>query len=125
MVVGHIAICVDGCRVGAHRLAWFYVYGVWPPDQVDHINLVKDDNRLSNLRLATASGNAINRGRRRDNKSGIKGVSWSKEMRKWTACIRIPGGPWKHLGRFSSKEDAAKAYADAAFKYHGEFARLA
>lgn len=107
----------------AHRLAWLYVYGAWPKDQIDHINLDKSDNRIDNLREATQWQNEGNVSIRRDNTSGIKGVSWYKRDRKWRANIQI-NGKQKNLGFFDNIESAAFAYADAALERFGEFARL-
>jgi hypothetical protein len=74
---------------------------------------VKSDNRLANLREATAHENMQNRLKpRRDNKSGILGVHWSIVKRKWRAEIQIDGAT-KRLGEFASKEDARQAYLDA------------
>ena len=106
----------------AHRLAWYYITGHWPQDQIDHINGDRTDNRFCNLRPATRTQNMRNIKRKRTNKSGLKGVSWSKECRKWRACI-VAGGQSLHLGLFLSKEDAHAAYWAAAQKLHGDFAR--
>jgi len=106
----------------AHRLAWLYHYGAWPTDQLDHINGDKDDNRIENLRVANDSQNQANVGLSRRNKSGVKGVSWNARRKKWTAEIRV-NTKGKHLGYFDRIEDAACAYAAAAERFRGEFAR--
>jgi hypothetical protein len=118
---GYIHIRVDYNLYFAHRLAWLYVYGLFPEDQIDHINRVKDDNRFTNLRPATKSQNQMNTPRRSDNKSGHKGVCWSKTAKKWNSGIRVDGKR-KHLGSFNDKSDAILAYNSAADKYYGKFA---
>lgn len=118
---GYIEIGIDKASFKAHRLAWFMTYGTWP-DTVDHKNGVKTDNRISNLREATQSENKRNSGAHRDNASGYKGVSYAKKEKKWVAWIMVRGKSIR-LGGFMTPEDAANAYADAASKLHGEFAR--
>lgn len=58
---GYIVIKVDFTQYKAHRLAWLYIYGVWPNNQIDHINHIVDDNRIVNLRDVTNSENQANR----------------------------------------------------------------
>lgn len=119
---GHLQIRIDGVKYYSHRLAWLWVYGAWPLDQIDHINAVKYDNRLSNLRAASSSENGRNRGAQKNNSSGLKGVYQRKKLGKWQASIKLYG-KLKHLGTFTSAESASAAYAAAAHKYHGDFAR--
>jgi hypothetical protein len=121
---GYIVIGVDYKIHRAHRLAWAIHYGEWPTGFIDHINCDKSDNRIANLRAACHSGNATNRFVRRDNTSGHKGVFWHKITQKWAAQIRHRGQT-TYLGLFADKNDAVKAYADAAAKLHGDFARVA
>jgi len=104
----------------ASRLAWLMAYGSLPKI-IDHKNRNTLDNRLSNLRPATASGNSQNRGMGKNNTSGIKGVCWHKTTSKWLAFIRT-NGKQRHLGLFDTKEQAGAAYAQAAKNLHGEFA---
>jgi len=87
---------------------------------VDHINKDTLDNRKCNLRICTNSQNQMNRGKAKNNKSGFKGVHWSKESNKWRAQIRL-AGKCKHLGLFIDILDAVQAYNEASIKYHGEF----
>jgi hypothetical protein len=124
--IGYRCIRIDGRRYFAHRLAWFYVHGTWPNDQIDHINGDRSDNRFSNLREATNSENQQNRGVQSNNTSGCKGVNWAKHANKWRAAIMHNGKP-KHLGYFDADklDEAAAAYAKAAREHHGEFARAA
>lgn len=121
---GYRVICVDGRNYMQHRIAWAMTYGCWPTGQIDHINLDAGDNRIENLRLASASQNQMNVPKRRNNTSGHKGVMWNSNSRKWIARIGVRG-EYIYLGLFADKLDAAKAYKLAAEKYHGEFARVA
>ena len=114
---GYIQICIDLRRYYAHRLAWLYVHGRWPAEQIDHINGVKDDNRIANLREATNAENQQNRRITRKNTSDHVGVSWHKKTQQWRAQISVNGRP-KHLGCFDDIDDADKAYADAKAKLH-------
>lgn len=119
-VLGYRVIGVDNVQYREHRLAWFYMTGEWPDLDIDHVNMVKDDNRWSNLRLCTPSENATNVPPKAKNVSGEKGVSWDKERGLWLAQIRIAGKK-KNLGRYSCKDAARKVYDDAAKAQWGEF----
>lgn len=113
---GYKSIRVDGVLYLAHRLAWLYQTGNWPTEQIDHINLQKGDNRWENLREATRSQNLANSRPRA--KSGIKGVIWLKREKKWQAHLC-----GKSLGYFDDPAKAGDAYAVAAKRAFGEFAR--
>ena len=119
---GYIQVRVDGRLYQAHRLAWFHVYGQWPPD-LDHRNRMRTDNRIRNLRPCTKSQNQANRPCQSNSKSGFKGVFWSKRRSKWYAQIK-KGRTRCHIGQFDDPIDAAKAYDAKAVELHGEFAHL-
>jgi hypothetical protein len=119
---GYINIKVDQRLYLAHRLAWLYVHGRLPVAEIDHRNGDKSDNRIENLREASRQQNAFNRGVPANNKVGLKGVKRKKRYRGWIATIGVSGRQI-HLGTFPTKEAAASAYAEAARRYHGEFAR--
>ena len=121
---GYVAIRIGRKSYRAHRLAWLYVTGEWPPNQVDHRNGNRADNWWTNLRLATNSQNAHNCGKRRHNTSGVKGVYWHTQSGCWRAEIRH-GGRKRYLGSFADKETAHAAYVAAATELHGDFARAA
>lgn len=109
---------------GSHgRNMWMHREIMQPPDgiQIDHINGNKLDNRVSNLRLATASQNHCNRPKSSRNTSGYKGVG--KRNGRWRVKIRLNGIDY-HVGYFSSLEEAAQAYDVRAKELHGEFARI-
>jgi len=91
--------------------------------EVDHINGDTLDNRKSNLRICIHKDNLRNRKIQSNNTSGFNGVSFTKRENKWRSYIVIDQKQ-KSLGSFDSKEEAAKAYNEAAKKYFGEFAKL-
>lgn len=103
-----------------HRLAWFYMTGIWPDQDVDHRNGKKDDNRWENLRLATRSQNLSNTRLRSDNSSGVKGLSFDRRRGKYQASI-CTKGVRKFLGYFEDKNEAAHALAAARVALHGDF----
>ena len=119
---GYVQVQIKGRRYQAHRLAWFYVRGEWPFGEIDHINGCKTDNRLVNLRLATRSQNQANNGRSLRNRSGRKGVGWNANAGKWQVQIGVHGKVF-YLGLFDNIEAASNAYAKAATRFFGEFAR--
>lgn len=123
MAQGYRRVKFDNKLYLAHRLAWFLHHGEWPTRTLDHINEIKADNRLANLRLATRNQNGYNKGKPKTNTSGYKGVHWHKRDKHWRAQIAFDG---KHvnLGGFATAEEAYVAYCTAAAKYHGEFANM-
>lgn len=114
---GYKRVCIDGVRYSAHRLAWLHTYGVWPSGEIDHINRIKDDNRICNLREVTRSQNIQNSGLKSTNTSGHRGVTWHKATNKWLAKICIHGKS-RHLGLFIHIEDAIDVYVKAASTCH-------
>lgn len=124
---GHRIIQLNNWRYLAHRLAWFYVHKVWPRDEIDHKNLLKDDNRIDNLREATHQQNVRNVGRKSHNKTGFKGVMVhpfykNRVPKKYVAQITIDGIP-QYLGIFDTPEEAHAAYVAASIKHHKEYGR--
>lgn len=105
---GYIVIMVHGKLYGAHRLAWLYVHGYLPEYDVDHINRIKDNNRIINLREVSRSCNMRNTGNHKDNTSGVKGVGWAKRENKWYAQIRV-NQKGKSLGYYVDFQDAVCA----------------
>jgi hypothetical protein len=90
---------------------------------VDHVDRDRLNNDLSNLREVTSRENRLNSGMPRNNTSGFRGVCWCKAKQKWFAQIYYEGKKL-HLGYFTSKEEAARAYDAAAKELNGEFAQL-
>lgn len=105
---GYRQICIKGRRYMAHRLAWLYVYGVWPINKIDHINHRKDDNRIENLREVTDKQNNENMPTATSNSSGRRGVYWSAKSQKWTADIKHHSKNI-YLGLFDCLLDAVAA----------------
>jgi hypothetical protein len=114
---GYWEIGVDGRLHQAHRLAWLYVHGAWPADQIDHVNGVRDDNRIANLREATAAQNLQNLPMRRTNTSGFIGASWSRRTGRWLAQIKV-GGKARNLGLYDTAQAAHEAYVAAKAELH-------
>ena len=117
---GYIRIMLNGRRYGAHHLAWLYMYGKLTDKYLDHKNGITSDNRISNLREATASQNATNR---KVCRNGLKGAYWYKKRKEWSSAISKDGNRL-HLGWFKTEMAAHAAYIEAASKLHGEFAKF-
>jgi hypothetical protein len=113
-------ICIDRVHHLAHRLAWLYVHGEHPPQEIDHVNGDSSDCRIANLRSCTPRQNSRNR--RGRGAGGLKGVTQPTQGR-WRAMIYLDGKN-THLGFFGTKEEAAAAYDAVARRHFGEFARL-
>ena len=113
---GYIQISINNKNYKAHRLAFLYIEGELPPEQVDHINHIRNDNRWINLRKVTNQENQKNRTISKNNTSGVVGVVWYKRDKIWKAQIKI-NGKNKHLGYYAYKSEAAKARKAAEKKY--------
>lgn len=127
--IGDVAGCVDcgyirltllGKKYHAHRLAWLYMTGKWPKQEIDHINGVRSDNKICNLREATHSENMKNYAKKSTNTSGYKGVSWSKRDRYWVASFNIGDMHYKSHSHKTAKS-ASLAYQKFAKEMCGEF----
>ena len=105
---GYLRIRVHKVLYLAHRLAWLYHFGEWPKDQIDHVNRVRSDNRISNLRNATDKQNRQNMSLAVNNTTGHTGITWHKPAGKWQARIKHNRKHF-HLGLFDDLEDAVAA----------------
>lgn len=115
---GHISIAIHRIRYYAHRLAWLYVYGEWPSGDIDHINGIKKDNSIKNLREATKTQNNRNIKKRKTNKIGLKGVHLNNN--RWRASISV-NRKTIHIGYYDTPEKAHEAYCLKARELHGDF----
>lgn len=113
---GYVFISIKKEFYLAHRLAWFYVHGYWPENDIDHINRIRDDNRICNLREVSRICNVINSNKSTRNKSDVVGVSWVKKRNKWLSSIWVNKNQL-FLGRFDNFIDAVKARWQAEVKY--------
>ncbi|MBV8061441.1 MAG: HNH endonuclease [Alphaproteobacteria bacterium] len=120
---GYMRITLFGKRYKSHRLAWFYIHGIWPKVEIDHRNLVRDDNRLDNLREADLNQQACNKSRYKNNTSGAKGVSWNKYRNRWVAYVNHQGMR-RYLGLFITLEEANQRVHEHRLKLHQDFANL-
>jgi hypothetical protein len=118
---GYIDIGFKGKLIRAHRLIWLLHHG-YVPDFLDHINGIRNDNRIENLRVATRPQNQMNLKKFKNNSSGYSGVYWHKRCNKWAARIQV-NCKSKHLGLFTKIEDAINVRKIAEQKFFGEFAR--
>lgn len=120
---GYIMTSIDNKSVALHRLIFAYVTGHFP-DEIDHANGDRADNRWSNLRPATRSQNLCNKKMSRHNTSGVKGIGYCPRRHKWFAKITLNRRQlW--LGYHKTRESAAQAYRDASAAIHQEFGRTA
>ena len=113
---GYVLVGMGRRLYRAHRLAWLYVYGVWPNHTIDHINRVRHDNRIINLRMATQAQNCQNMSARVTNTSGFVGIS-QRSSGRWSARIRC-NYKYIYIGTYDTPEEAYQAYQKAAAKYH-------
>lgn len=116
---GYIKITVDRIQYRAHCLAWYYMTGSPVPKglEIDHIDRNRKNNAWKNLRAVSRSQNCMNHGLRSNNISGVRGVSWHAQCKKWMARITVEGNII-HLGLFPTVEDAASARKEAEKKYY-------
>ena len=115
---GYVYVRMLGRSYGEHRLIHLLFSGEWP-DQVDHINGIRSDNRHANLRSANHAQNCMNR---KPIGSTSKGCYWQPKRKKWMAQIGVYGRR-KTIGYYATEIEAANAYAKAAEEFHGEFTR--
>ena len=118
---GYLVVEINRRKYQAHRLIWAIYYGHFPRGQIDHINRIRTDNRIENLRDVLGNENHLNCGLRKDNTSGFKGVSYAKRENKWRAYLRV-NGKLKHLGFFETPELANAAYKNAFNEIYPNFA---
>lgn len=113
---GYRVICVGGCGFRSHRIAWKMYYGQDPEDQIDHINQIRDDNRIVNLRAATNRVNSKNIKLPANNTSGFIGVGRASTGNNWYARICV-NGKMLALGCHKDISDAIAARKEANIKY--------
>ena len=118
---GYITIEINNKPYKAHRLAWLYVNGEMPTNLIDHIDNNRSNNKISNLREATRQENSENYKTPKTNKSGVKNVSWYKNLNKWVVSISIKKTK-KTIGYFDDIELAELVAIEARNKYRLEFA---
>ena len=107
---GYYKVLVDGYRYFVHQVVWVLMTGNWPDNQIDHINGIKQDNRIENLRVCNTSTNCHNqRGPRKNNSLGLQGVHQIKKTGRYRATCTVLGIK-HHLGVFATPEDASHAY---------------
>lgn len=114
---GYRRICVQGKQRYAHRVAWLYMTGQWPEDQIDHKNMDRSDNRFDNLRQANNSENNQRSRARSDSQTQVLGVSLHKKAGKYIAQIRHQGQS-RYLGLHNSIESAVSARQAAELQLH-------
>jgi hypothetical protein len=107
---GYIVVRINSKNYNIHRLAFLYMTGEWPKEQVDHISGDRSDNRWSNLRDVSCRDNACNQHTHRNGR--LPGCYWHKGNRKWRAQISI-NGIIRCLGYFTTEEEANHAYLKA------------
>jgi hypothetical protein len=121
---GYIQVSINKVRHVLHRLIWIYHNGnIQKGLEIDHRDVNNRNNKIDNLRVCTRSQGTSNRRKQSNQTSRYKGVSWSKEAKKWRAQITI-NYRFIHLGMFNTEEEAYTSYCKAAKEYHGEFACL-
>lgn len=113
---GYLSTRINCKSYLSHRLAWLYVYGQFPENDIDHINHIRSDNRIKNLRVVINKENCKNKLLQSNNTSGVAGVTWYKRDKKWLTQINY-NGKTITLGLFKNINDAKKAREKAKIKY--------
>lgn len=122
---GYRVVCIEGRRYRAHRLAWLYMQGEWPVNEIDHINGVRNDNRAANLR--DVSGHVNQQNRRQAQRpavpspfnTGLLGTHFDRERQVFVAQIQNPvTRKQKNLGRYATAAEAHQAYLEAKRRLH-------
>lgn len=116
---GYVMIKIDQRRYASHRLAWLWMTGKWPSQDLDHINGVRNDNRFVNLREATPIQNGQNQRKANSHNytSGLLGVSWCSQKLRWKASICVHKRQM-HIGFYNDPHTAHGAYLNAKRKHH-------
>ena len=114
---GYRRVTLGNKVISAHRLAWLLHYGEWPQSQIDHINRIRDDNRIRNLRVVTAAENIANSdrsGRRGERRKNAKGYTFLERLKVWQVQAYCPrrGRPI-YVGVFKTEKEAQSAYSAA------------
>lgn len=122
---GYKVLSIYGKRYSAHRIVWLMHYGTWPSSNLDHINGIRIDNLISNLREVSCAENSKNHRPHKTNTSGVMGVVWHKRDKRWQAGIMV-SGKTIHLGQFAEKDDAisARKQAEKDYGFHENHGRL-
>ncbi len=111
---GYIQISYDGKRFKAHRIAWVLANGVWPSGTIDHINGIRHDNRIANLRDVPMAINAQNR---RTIPDRLMGTTYHRRDKRWIAQICLDGVQM-HIGSFGTQDEAHAAYVAKKREIH-------
>lgn len=120
---GYKRIRIDKRDYMAHRLAFLYMTGEFPKDQVDHINRIRTDNRFCNLRNASNAQNQWNKSKLRNNSTGFKGIHFANRERRFVAKVNVENKTIC-IGYFKELKCAVEAYENFVRKAHGEFSCL-
>lgn len=115
---------VGGVAHYAHRVAWAIHFGSWPPQQIDHINGDRGDNRIANLRVVDDLENSRNQQLSKRNKAGAPGLAWIPRWQRWQVCIGVEGKNI-YVGGFPSIEEAvaARRAAEREYGFHPNHGR--
>jgi len=124
---GYLVVSINGKQRRSHRVAWELYYGESPSGDIDHINGIRNDNRICNLRIASILENNRNVRMSNRNKSGITGVTWESDRGKWLSYIGVNNKRHLKLGRFDNLLDAccARKSAEIEYNYHENHGRKA
>lgn len=115
---GYVGLGIFKHFYRAHRVAWLMTYGEWPEGAIDHVNGIRTDNRIANLRIASQLINTQNRhAANKGTRSGLIGASWKTKIGRWVAQIRY-NGKLHHIGYSETAEAAHAAYVAAKRRLH-------